>query len=64
MVGLFRNLASAEPLKKNATAVVAATKQLFEKHEAGTFTGRGNTKADINERIALFDKMIREVTAA
>lgn len=61
MVGLFRNLANAESLKSNPAGVVTATKQLFENHEAGTFTGRGNTKADVNERIDLLDKMLREV---
>jgi hypothetical protein len=38
--------------------VVESTKQLFIKHREGTFTGRGNTKKDVQERIALFSEML------
>jgi len=63
MVGLARNLAHADLLLKKKDVVLGATQQLFQKHEDGTFTGRGNTKADVSNRINLFDKMLREVAA-
>jgi len=61
MVGLSRNLRHAALLRRRGQAVVDATKRLFEQHPNGTFTGRGNTKADVKERIGLYDEMLREI---
>lgn len=61
MVGLSRHLSAAEVLRLRRVAVVEATKQLFTTHQEGTFTGRGNTKGDVNERIDLFDAMLSAI---
>jgi hypothetical protein len=41
--------------------VIEETKQLFETHPAGTFTGRGNTKQDVQDRINLYSEMLGKV---
>lgn len=63
MIGLSEKLASSAVLKHRAAALVEATKQLFEKHPVGTFTGRGNTKQDILDRINLYRAMLADVLA-
>jgi hypothetical protein len=59
MVGLCRNLDKADILLSKKEEVLESTRKLFIDHEDGTFTGRGNSKADVNERIDLFDRMLR-----
>lgn len=59
MVGLSRHIDRADELRLRRDDVVNATKTLFENSPAGTFTGRGNTKKDVEERIGLFDEMIK-----
>jgi hypothetical protein len=61
MVALSRNLKHAELLAQRKDAVLEGTKRLFEGHPEGTFTGRGNTKADVNERIELYADMLRDI---
>jgi hypothetical protein len=61
MVGLSRHLDQSERLIDHRDAVLAATKQLFLENPSGTFTGRGNTKQDVQERIRLFDEMLETV---
>lgn len=58
MVGLLPHLNRSEQLTKASAEIVAKTKGLFEINHPGTFTGRGNTKADVQERIALYSGMI------
>jgi hypothetical protein len=58
MVSLSSHLNKKQTLIENRDAIINATKNMFEEHEVGTFTGRGNTKADIQNRIGLFDQMI------
>lgn len=60
MVGLSRNLGAAAVLLENRERVIADTKRLFETNDEGTFTGQGNSKADVNRRIGLFDAMLKE----
>lgn len=64
MVGLAEYLDDAERLTDRKADVVAATQALFVAHPEGTFTGRGNTKADVQERIALYWAMISGLLAA
>jgi hypothetical protein len=64
MVGLSRHLEAGPLLKERRDAVLASTQALFEKNSPGTFTGRGNTKQDVQERIRLFDEMLAEVVRA
>jgi hypothetical protein len=61
MVGFSRHVDQMEKIRAKGTELVAATKELFANHEDGTFTGRGNTKADVQQRISLFDEMIARV---
>jgi hypothetical protein len=61
MVGISRHLDLSKRLRERSERVVDATKQLFAAHPAGTFTGRGNTKLDVQERIRLFDEMLEQV---
>lgn len=61
MIGLSERLADAEVLKKRSFDVVEATKALFVKHPDGTFTGRGNTKQDIKDRIGFYREMLTKI---
>jgi len=61
MVGLSRHLGQRTRLVSRREAVHGATMQLFEQNPPGTFTGRGNTKQDVQERIRLFDEMLERV---
>lgn len=40
--------------------IIEQTKKLFVDHQDGTFTGRANTKKDVQERIGLYSKMLGE----
>lgn len=62
-VGIAENIDSADTLIERKGAVLTETKKLFEMNEPGTFTGRGNSKADISNRISLFSKMLASVAA-
>ena len=59
MVGLSAFLEHREALISSKSLVVANTRDMFRANEDGTFTGRGNTKADIQNRISLYEAMIR-----
>jgi hypothetical protein len=61
MVGLSRHLDKSARLQERRAAVLAETKHLFEQNPQGTFTGRGNTKQDVQDRIRLFDEMLERV---
>jgi len=63
MVGLSRHLDRAQELVTKKELVLGSTQRLFEIHPPGTFTGRGNTKLDVQERIRLFDEMLQQVLA-
>jgi hypothetical protein len=61
MIGLSENLENELLLKQRSYQVVEATKQLFIDYPDGTFTGRGNTKQDIKDRIDLYRMMLSNV---
>jgi hypothetical protein len=58
MVGISRHLDSRDRLLPIRDRAIDATKQLFETQEVNTFTGQGNTKKDVEQRIDLFDRML------
>lgn len=60
-VGFSREIEKLEVLKSRKDRVLEGTKSLFTEHEDGTFTGRGNSKADIANRIQLFSNMLQSV---
>jgi hypothetical protein len=61
MVGFSRHLHEAEMLIVQKDKVIEETKRLFEKEESRLLTGGGKTKAEIQERIDIFDKMLLQV---
>ena len=59
MIGLSERLEDETQLKNCSQEVVEATKRLFfVLHSDGTFTGRGNTKQDIADRIDSYWAML------
>ena len=64
MVATSRHIDQMAALRLKAPQIVQATKQLFTEHEEGTFTGQKNTKADVQQRIDLFDDMLKKVLAS
>ncbi len=61
MVGVSRRLSSEETLSSRREQVIEATKCLFVDFESGTFTGRGNTKQDVQDRIRFYEEMLDRV---
>jgi hypothetical protein len=61
MVGLSYFLDDSEFLIDNREEVINETRILFEQHENGVFTGRGNTKKDTEDRINFYIEMLRRI---
>jgi hypothetical protein len=61
MVGLSRHTASKTTLTLKSNEIIEMTQKLFETHPSGTFTGRGNSRKDIENRIDRFDQMLDSV---
>jgi hypothetical protein len=59
MVGMSAFLPKATYVKAKAAEIRDATAQMFKENAGGTFTGRGNTKNDIETRIRLFSEMLK-----
>jgi hypothetical protein len=60
MVGLSKHIDRAADLKPCKTSVIEATKRMFEREGSDAFAGRLNTKADVAQRIQLFDGMLND----
>lgn len=58
MVAISRNLHSSVGIIANKKRIKDETIALFKSNEDGTFTGRGNSKADNQKRINLINDMI------
>jgi hypothetical protein len=58
LVGASEHLSNADVLLERRGEVLEATRSLFVEHPYGTFTGLGNSKKDVSERINLFSKML------
>jgi hypothetical protein len=61
MVGLSSVLDQKETLLHRRDRVIEATKTLFRNNDPGTFTGRGNTKSDVKERIDKYKAMLQTI---
>jgi hypothetical protein len=61
MVGLSRSIEGRGVLISKRERLIDETKKLFESHPAGTFTGRGNTKQDVVDRIAFYENMVKRL---
>jgi hypothetical protein len=64
MVGLSRNAEHFDLLRRRREQVIDGTRHLFINNEEGTFTGRGNSKSDIETRIGLFSTMLQLIVQA
>lgn len=58
MIGFSRNLDGHSFFRENKELVIQKTKELIVGHPDGTFTGRGNSKGDVINRIELFTDML------
>jgi len=58
MIGVAANIDRMNDFPRYREKIVSNTVLLFQQHPKGTFTGRGNTKADVQERIRLFSEML------
>jgi hypothetical protein len=63
MVGFSRHLKDADLLVERKLRVVEETKRLFREDRSKLFTGGGNTKTDVQDRIRLFTEMLSQVIA-
>jgi len=63
MVGLSRHLADANILIARKSRVIEETKILLRKDTSKLFTGGERTKADVENRIKLFDNMLSQIIA-
>jgi hypothetical protein len=61
LVGLSEHLHHTDQLIRNKERVLEATRDMFLEHADGTFTGRGNTKQDVQERITLYSNMVSRI---
>lgn len=61
MVGLSKRIGRIAEMLPKQEKIIEGTKELFLRHEEGTFTGRGNSKRDVQERIGLFGNMLDDV---
>lgn len=64
LIGLSRHLDAAEAIEAHAPTIISETQKLFEISDEGAFTGRGNTKQDILDRISLYENMVGKVLSA
>ncbi|MEJ7931631.1 DUF262 domain-containing protein [Ramlibacter sp. AN1015] len=61
LTGISWNLRKRNVLLAQRELVLTRTKELFERHEPGTFTGRKSTKRDLLDRLRLYREMLAEV---
>ena len=63
MVGLSQNLNKKSALLEHKTTVIEESRKLIESSAPGAFTGQGNTKAALIERLRLFRVMLERIAA-
>ena len=63
MVGMLNFLPRSAKVREMAKNIRDSTVEMFKDQEEGTFTGRGNTKDDIQTRIKLFREMVEGAIA-
>ena len=61
MLGFNKHLLDAYQLISKRERVIEETKNLFNKPEARFLTGGGTSKAEIQERLGIFDEMLSQV---
>lgn len=60
-VGLSRYIDQNDKIVSLKAEIIEKTKQLFIDNETGVFTGRGNSKKDVTERIDKYSAMVASV---
>jgi hypothetical protein len=63
MIGLSAFLDRTDEIKAKKKLIIDATLEMFKENTPGTFTGRGNTKEDILNRITRFKNMVEGAIA-
>ncbi|MDJ0901976.1 MAG: DUF262 domain-containing protein [Xenococcus sp. MO_188.B8] len=63
MVGFSRHLNNADLLVERKSRIIKKTKELLAQDKKKIFTGAGRTKADLQDRIQLFDDMLTQIIA-
>ena len=63
MVGLSRHLENANLLLERKSEILEKTKNLLKEDKRKLFTSPGRTKADLQDRIQLFDNMLTKIIA-
>ncbi|CAD5984121.1 hypothetical protein PCC9214_05234 [Planktothrix tepida] len=61
MVGFNRHLDKTKILIDQKTKIIEETQKLFEREESRLLTGGGKSKAEIQQRIQIFDDMLSQV---
>ena len=61
MLGFNKRLLDSNQLMSEKDRVIEATKNLFNQPEARFLTGGGTSKAEIQERLGIFDEMLSQV---
>ena len=61
MLGFNKRLLDSYQLISEKDRVIEATKNLFNQPEARFLTGGGTSKAEIQERLGIFDEMLSQV---
>ena len=61
MVGLSRYLPDETKIIASKDRIIEETKNIFKKPESRLLTGGGKTKAEIQDRIKIFDEMLSQV---
>ena len=59
MIVFSENLSSKDYILKNRDKIISSTREMFIDRDTESFTGKGNTKADIKNRISIFRGMIQ-----
>lgn len=58
MIGFAENIEHSSTLIRKRAEIVSGTKDLIVRNEPGTFTGRGNSKSDVKNRIESYKSFI------
>ncbi len=61
LIGISKHLGRKELMIERKELVIEATRKMFERVGLSAFTGRANTKRDVEERLNIFSNMLESV---
>lgn len=61
MIGISRHLPHAEVLIQRRDKLVEQTKKLFERDHQKLLTGKGKTRADTEQRISMYEDLLKQI---